>query len=131
LTIFFVSSGFFFKYFSKLKKIKNQRTLLLLSSNLFKKIFLISDMSYLNFILNNISVDFFFFLKLLNMPLLKSFNNPVFDCKVEEGLEIDSLMYNFIIFKYNTFKNLKLTRGKGRIKRKVLKKLIVLNKLLD
>lgn len=97
-----------------------------------RKIFLISKIKKLFLIVKNNPTFLMEFLKNLNTPIIHKFLNPYTNEFIDET---ESQSYNFKIVYFMFFKNVGFTKKKmkqrGRIKRKIARKLILKNQLID
>lgn len=128
----FISSGFFIKFFEKKKSLKKKKNIKLLIAKFLRKLYLISKVKYNILIIKKNPVYLIEFLTLLNSPIIHKFINPFGDKIIEEKKNQKpsfKILY-FIFFKNQTFVFNK-QRKKGRIKRKIFRKIVLENSLVD
>ena len=129
---FSLSTGLFTKYFGKKKSIKKNKILKILIGKYVRKIFLIIKIKYLFLIIKKNPTFLLEFLKYLNTPIIHKFFNPYKNQIVEDYKnQPHVLRFNYFIFFKNTSFSFQKTHKKGRIKRKISRKLILKNKLID
>ena len=127
-----LSNGLFIKYFEFKKSLKRKKLLKLLLLKYLRKMFLVLKLKHFNLFIK--SAGFFLneFLTLLLQPSGKSFINPL-TTKSFSDVSHSANQFNFsYVFFLNTksFSFLKLKK-KGRVKRKIQRKLIKLNTIID
>lgn len=127
-----VSTGFFIKFFEKRKSIKKNKTIKLLMSKYLRKILLISKIKNLILIIKKIPVFINEILNFFNTPIAHKFLNPI-DGKEIEETEVNYTHLKFLYFLFLENKNFSKNKiaQKGRIKRKILRKVIFENKIVD
>lgn len=127
-----LSNGLFIKYFNFKKSLKKKKLLKLLLLKYLRKMFLILKITNLNLFIK--SAGFFLneFLSILIQPSEKSFLNPLSRKIINDEARLVSRFHFSYIFFINTknFSFLKL-RKKGRIKRKIQRRLLKLNPIID
>jgi diacylglycerol kinase len=128
----FVSNGFFIKFFEKRKAFKKGKAVKLLVAKYLRKFFLISKIKNLMLIVNNNPVFLLEMLNTINVPIVHKFYDPFSQTAIEEKKpDISMIKFLYFIFLENiNFSNNKV-RKKGRIKRKILRKLVLKDKLVD
>lgn len=132
INFFFLSQGFFLKFFEKKKSLKKKKTFKLLLARYLRKLFLIVRFPYNIFLFKKIPTFFIEVLNVLNATIIHKFNNPVTNKPVQEvkrSFNLLNIAY-FIFFKSIDFTKNKIKK-KGRIKRKVSRKLILENSIID
>lgn len=128
----FVSTGFFIKYFEKKKSFKKGKAVKLLIAKYLRKIFLLSRVSNLFLIVKNNPTFLLEILSFLNSPIIHKFADPIAHKIIEEkNTDICLLKFlSFIFLKNVNFSNNKVKK-KGRIKRKIFRKLVLKDKIVD
>jgi len=124
------SLGMFIKFF-KSKKLKKKKILYIISIKLlsrFLKFLKISKLvlTFLRKIKYLINI-----LSILNSKENKLYNNPFTKTEYNEKLNLNYLHIIYIFFKNYKYFGTRKTRKKGRIKRKILKKITKINSILD
>ena len=128
-----ISTGLFIKFYEKKKSLKKTKAIKFLAIKFLRKILLILKINNLIFKILKKPIFFLELLTVLNQPISHKFNNPCENKFVDEttSLRPNAWRFIFFIFSKNTsFSKLKLKK-RGRIKRKILRKIILTNKLID
>jgi hypothetical protein len=130
----FISPGFFIKFFEKKKSLKKTKTLKFLMAKYLRKLFIISKITNLILIIKNTPSNLIEIIKLINTPIVHKFVDPIDKFEIDESnLKIKYFWVKFLFFIFN--KNINFSKNKerkrGRIKRKILRKLVLENKLID
>lgn len=128
----FLSNGFFLKYFEKKKSIKKNKSIKLLIARYLRKLYLLVHFKYSIFFIKNTPSHLSEIINILNTPIIHKFANPFSEKIMEEGLlkkNIFNINY-FIFFKNIDFSSNKI-RKKGRVKRKITRKLVLENSITD
>lgn len=127
-----LSSGLFIKFFEKRKAFKKNKTIKILMAKYFRKLFIILKIKNLSLIVKKIPVSFSEILTFLNSPIVHKFLNPIENKIIEEN-DKSPLFINFLYFLFLENKNFSKNKmpQKGRIKRKILRKLTFDNKIID
>jgi hypothetical protein len=129
---FFLSTGMFIKFFNKKKNLKKNKITKILMAKFLRKINLLIKFKFILIIVKKIPLNLMEFLTFLNSQIIHKFQNPYGDNLIEEKINDSPLfrIINFIFTKNIDFSNNK-KKKKGRIKRKIIRKLTILNKLID
>lgn len=128
----FLSTGLFIKFFEKKKSLKKTKTIKLLIGKFLRKIFFISKIKNATLIIKKNPLFLLEILNIFNVPIVHKFFDPVSKCITEE----ESSNYPWFKFLYFVFLDNKdfsnnKKKKRGRIKRKILRKLILENKIID
>lgn len=129
---FFVSSGFFIKFFEKKKSFKKNKLVKILMIKFLRKILILLQIKNMIFLIKNNPVNFLELINNLNQPIVHNFLNP-FSGHVFKDSFTNNLKFSFnffIFFKNQPYTFLKKKKN-GRVKRKILRKIIIENKLVD
>jgi len=97
-----------------------------------RKLFLILQINKLILTIKNNPIYLFEFLKNLNSPIVHKFFNPYDKTLIEDTVNatFNTKSIYFIFYKNTSYSTLK-TKKRGRIKRKISRKLILKNQLID
>ena len=127
-----LSSGLFIKFFEKKKSFKKNKTIKLLMIKYLRKLLIISKITTLALLVKKTPIFLTELLNLMNTPISHKFLNPIDGKLTEEDLKsFTSFKFLYFIFLQNkSFCKNKL-RLKGRIKRKILRKITLENRLAD
>lgn len=127
-----VVSGFFIKYFNNQKSKKKSKAVKLLIAKYFRKIFIVSRLKIFNVIVNKNPVDIPVFFSTLFAPIISPFQDPYKEEVIEETPQNKfNIFVNYLFFKNCHPFHKKKLKKKGRIKRKILRKLVFENKVID
>lgn len=129
---FFLSAGLFIKFFEKKKSFKKNKTIKLLMAKFMRKLFIISKIKETSLIVKKTPLFLIEFLTLLNTPIIHKFPDPIEKKTIEEK-DSNKGIIKFIYFIFLQNIDFSLNKGpqKGRVKRKILRKIIINNKLID
>lgn len=127
-----ISTGLFIKFFEKRKSLKKNKTIKLLMAKYIRKLFLISKIKNIILVIKKTPLFINELLNFLNSPIAHKFINPL-DNKIIEENENNFIQIKFLYFLFLNNKNFSKnkTLKKGRIKRKILRKVIFENKIVD
>lgn len=128
----FLSTGLFIKFFEKKKSFKKNKTIKMLMAKYIRKLFLISKIKSSSLIIKKTPIFLIEILNFLNSPIAHKFIDPV-DNKIIEETENDNLLikFTYFVFLQNIDFSLNKNKKKGRIKRKLIRKIIFENKIID
>lgn len=129
-----VSAGFVSKFFQKKKSLRKTKYSKLFLARYLRKIFVLSKLNKLHLIIKGSPIFLNEMLFSLNQRIDHKFWNPIEEKLYDETGFKNPLTYikisYFVFYKNQAFVPLK-TKKKGRIKRKLLRKLVLSNKLVD
>lgn len=127
-----LSTGFFIKFFEKRKSLKKNKTIKLLMAKYIRKIFLISKIKNIILVIKKIPVFINEIINFFNTPIAHKFLNPIDGKNIEES-ETNYTQFKFLYFLFIENKNFSKNKNpqKGRIKRKILRKVTFENKIVD
>ena len=111
---------------------KKNKTIKLLMAKYLRKLFLISKIKNIILILKKIPVFLNEIINFFNMPIAHKFLNPIEGRNIEEN-ENNFTQIKFLYFIFLENKNFSKNKiaQRGRIKRKILRKVIFENKIVD
>lgn len=131
-THLFITAGLLLRYFQNRKSLKKNKAMRLLMARFLRKVLIILKLKRVVVYIRGIPLYFELFLNMLYRPLSHVFTNPL------TGSEIDETLKNHLVFNVHKifFHKIKpfgyqKTRKKGRVKRKIRRKLVKLNKVID
>lgn len=128
----FLSTGLFIKFFEKRKSFKKNKILKILIAKYLRKIFLMSRIRNTVLIAKNNPVFLLELLSFLNLPIAHKFQDPLTDETIEEKKPIVPLIkFLYFIFLENVDFSKNKIKKKGRIKRKILRKIISTDRIVD
>lgn len=127
-----MSSGLFIKFFEKKKSFKKNKTIKLLISKYIRKIFLLTRIKNTILIIKKNPVFLMEIINLINTPIAHKFVDPV-DNRIIEETNTSTVLIKFLYFIFMENKNFTKNKipAKGRIKRKILRKVVFENKIID
>jgi hypothetical protein len=126
------STGLFIKFFEKKKSLKRAKTIKILMAKYFRKLLLISRIYNLILIVKKIPAFLPEIVNFLNQPIAHKFIDPLEQRIIDENEEnTKQIKFFYFIFLHNrSFVKNKIRQG-GRIKRKIRRKLILENNVID
>lgn len=129
---FFFSNGLFLKFFGRKKSLKKHKTIKLLTAKFLRKLFLVTHLRTAILIIKKTPLYLLEMLNLFNTPIIYKFTNPIENTTIEERLD-DFLLIRFLYFIFLENKNFTFNKQKkrGRVKRKISRKLVLVNKVID
>lgn len=129
---FFLSTGLFIKFFEKKKSFKKNKTIKLLMAKYVRKIFLISKIKNTVLIIKRNPIFLLEIINFFNLPIVHKFLNPI-ENKIIEEEDNNFIKIKFLYFIFLENKNFSKNKQpqKGRIKRKILRKIVFENKIID
>jgi hypothetical protein len=127
-----LSTGLFIKFFEKRKSIKKNKSIKLLMAKQLRKIFLITRIRNLILTVKSTPLYLNEIINFLNKPIAHKFIDPITNNFIEEdqGTPFTLQFHYFVFIQNKNFTRNKLP-AKGRIKRKILRKIIFQNKVID
>ena len=127
-----LSAGLFITFFEKKKSLKKNKTIKLLMAKYVRKLFLVSKIKNVILMIRRIPVFINEIINFFNMPIAHKFLNPIDGKNIEEN-ENNFTQIKFLYFLFLENKNFSKNKiaQKGRIKRKILRKVVFENKLVD
>lgn len=130
--IFFLSPGLYIKFFDKKKSLKKNKNIKLLMAKTLRKIYILTRIKNNILIIKNNPLYFNEMLNYLNLPIVHKFNNPFTDQTIMEKKKIEPIVkiLSFVFMKNRDFTKNKYKKV-GRIKRKILRKLVIKNNITD
>lgn len=132
--LFFLSLGFFLKYFEKRKVLKKSKAFKLFMARTLRKLFLLSGLSKFYFFVRGVPIHFVEMLRLINKridhPFFNPYENAIFD-ESASSTPVRVIQIPYFFFTKNTSFVPVKTRKRGRIKRKLRRRLIAKNRVAD
>tara|TARA_B110000046_G_C12929201_1_gene370700 strand:- start:430 stop:930 length:501 start_codon:yes stop_codon:yes gene_type:complete len=131
-THLFLTTGLLLKYFQRKKSLKKNKAMKLLMARFLRKIFLVLRLKNITLKVRGVPLHLDIFLDMLYRPLSHVFVDPIASVAIDETKGPKSLIninkMDFISLKPFGYQK---TRKKGRIKRKIRRKLTKLNSVID
>ena len=127
-----LSVGLFLKFFQNKKSLKKNKLFKLLLSKYLRKLLIISNIKNIYLYIKKTPTHIYEICNLLTSPLPKPFFNPLKGISIIESSEKHyNLNIRYIFFtKTKSFTNMKVCR-KGRLKRKIQKRILKSNRITD
>ena len=127
-------SGLFLKFFKQRRPLRRSKLFKVLMVKFFRKILIQTRVYYILFTVNRASPALIEFLRLLKTPNIVPYKNPnstkaFNDSFVNKGKTLFSIT-KVIFRRTHSFTNMK-TPNKGRLKRKITRRLLRKNRVLD
>ena len=127
----FLSLGMFMKFFQKNKSFLKTKTMYLLLTSFLRKVLLFSTFKNLVLTISKIPVFLKEILNTLNDPVTNFYKSPFSEATINEKVLINPFKFSLIMFLNNkSFGQMKLKK-KGRLKRKISKRITLLNRMVD
>ena len=127
----FLSLGMFIKFFNKSKSFLKSKSMYLILASFFRKILMFGSFRNLILTISKTPVFLKEIMATINDSVVAVYKNPFNDTEVNEKAYINRFKFSFIMFLNNKpFGPLKLKK-KGRLKRKISKKIILMNRITD
>lgn len=128
----FLSNGFFVKYFEKKKSIKKNKSIKILLTRYIRKLYLLVKFKYTIFFIKSLPTYLSELMNVLNTPIIHKFATPFSDKIFEDSLLHKNIFnINYFIFLKNVDFSRNKVRKRGRIKRKITRKLVLENSIID
>jgi hypothetical protein len=127
-----ISTGLFIKFFEKRKSIKKNKAIKLLMVKYLRKLFIISKINNLILVIKKTPLFINELINFLNTPIAHKYINPIDQKIIDESLnKYSSIRFSYFIFTENKNFSKNKMPSKGRIKRKILRKITFENKIID
>ena len=134
-----LSLGLFLKFFNKKKAFKKNKTLKLLTMRFLRKLFISLTFKNLYLRVRGVPVMLTKLLTTLNKPIIHQFTDPLSNVLIDETsheykttrLTKPLLLTPFIYFTKNKSYTYLKSKKRGRVKRKIRRKLVKLNNVID
>jgi hypothetical protein len=131
--LFYLSPGFLIKFFEKKKSLKKNKSFKILAARYLRKLYLFIKIKYSIFHIKKTPAMLVEFLSSLNSPIIHKFSDPFTNKIIEEKPLLSKPLINVVYFIFS--KNIDFSsnkiRKKGRLKRKITRKLILENSISD
>jgi hypothetical protein len=128
-----LSTGFFIKFFKKKKTLKKHRLLRVLIGRYLRKLFILTGVKNLRVTIYGVPLYLLEILNTMNRPTSHIFYDPVTEKNISDTAKTNQTTARVVYFFF--IKNVPFvvqrSRKKGRIKRKIRRKLVAKNKLID
>lgn len=126
----FLSTGFFIKFFEKKKLYKKNKIIRTILIKYLRKFFLLLNLPQTILVLKKNPIFLLEFLNLFNQAIPHKFNEPLTNREIlDTGKNVTNFLY-FVFLNSKTYVNNK-TKKKGRVKRKISRKIIMRNAVTD
>lgn len=131
-TYLYLTPGFFVKFFEKKKSIKKNKNTKILMSKYLRKIYIITKIKNQIIVVKNNPIFLIEFLTFLNSPIIHKFYDPLKKKIINEkkSPQFNTKTIYFIFFKNHEY-SFNKKKKIGRIKRKIKRKIIIQNQILD
>lgn len=130
-TYFTSSLGMFSKFFNKGKSFIRSKSSFLVSAAFLRKILVYSGLLDLILLIKKIPVYFNEILNVIHNPAIPFYDHPFHGLSVDESLIFPEFRFNMFIFFNNKSFGRHKVRLRGRLKRKISRRLQRLNRVLD
>ena len=125
------SLGLFSKMLNKGKSFIRSKMVYLITMSFFRKVLIYSSFRNLSLFIKNEPLYLNELLSTLFKPVIGFYKHPFNNYLVDEKLIKTSYRFNNILFINNKKFTVQKTRKRGRLKRRIIKRLVSINKVLD
>jgi hypothetical protein len=126
-----LSLGLLAKYFNKGKFFIKSKIVYLVTALFLRKILLFANFKKLNLVINRKPKYFHEILNTLSESSISTYKNPFDSSWVNESASPRAFVFPYILFTNNKSYGATKVKQKGRLKRKISKKIVAINKILD
>ncbi len=126
-----LSMGLFASFFKKGKFFLKSKVVYLTTALFLRKVLLFSDFKNMYLQVNRIPKYFTEILNAVNEPVVNLYKDPFSDAVVNEQSLKSTFRFPYILFTNNKPYGLVKCKQRGRLKRKINKKIILMNRVLD
>ena len=130
-TYFFLSLGLLSKFLLKGKSFTKSKTVFLLLASFLRKILLFSSFKNLYLFVNRTPLYFKEVMSTINDSVVNIYKNPFSTALVSEKETVNPFTFPVIVFTNNKPYGFMKTKQKGRLKRKISRRLTMINRVLD
>jgi hypothetical protein len=130
-TYFFLSLGLLSKFLLKGKSFTKSKTVFLLLASFLRKVLLFSSFKNLYLFINKTPLYFKEIMSTINNSVINIYKNPFSDTLVSEKESPNPFVFPVIVFTNNKPYGFMKVKQKGRLKRKISRRLTMINKVLD
>lgn len=125
------SLGMFSKFFNKGKNFIRSKSIFLVSAGFLRKILIYSGLKDLILVVKKTPVYFNEILNAVHSPAIPFYNHPFSNLSVDESLILPEFRFGMFLFFNNKNYGSHKVRLRGRLKRKISRRLQRLNRVLD
>jgi len=130
-THFFLSLGLLAKFLLKGKAFTKSKTVYLLVASFLRKILLFSSLTTLLLVVKNTPLFFKEIMAILNDPVVNVYSNPFSNEVIHEKDVVNPFHFSMFIFTENKPYGVMKVKKRGRLKRKITKRLTAVARVLD
>ena len=128
---FFLSLGILSKFLLKNKAFTKSKTVFILLASFLRKVLLFSSLKNMYLFVNKTPLYFKEIMSTINDPVVSIYKNPFSNNLVNEKEVPNPFTFPIIIFTNNKPYGFLKTKQKGRLKRKISRRLVMINRVLD
>lgn len=125
------SLGMFSKFFHKGKNFIKSKSIFLVSAGFLRKILIYSGLKDLMLVVKKTPIYFNEILNTIYNPVVSFYNHPFNNLSVDESLVFPEFRFGMVLFFNNKNYGTHKTKTRGRLKRKISRRLQRLNRVLD
>jgi len=126
-----LSLGLFMKFFSKSKSFMKSKSMYLILASFLRKTLLFSSFTTLYFMVSKTPIYLKEMMSTLNDPVVSIYRNPFSDDLIDEKSFQTPFKFSMFLFLNNKAYGKVKVRKRGRLKRKITKRLVLLNRITD
>jgi len=128
---FFLSLGILSKFLLKNKAFTKSKTVFILLASFLRKVLLFSSLKNMYLFINKTPLYFKEIMSTINDPVVSVYKNPFSNNLVNEKEVPNPFTFPMIIFTNNKPYGFQKSKQKGRLKRKIARRLTMINRVLD
>ena len=128
---FFLSLGLLAKFLLKGKAFTKTKTVFILLASFLRKVLLFSSFKNIYLFINKTPLFFKEIMSTINDPVISIYKNPFSNSLTNEKELSNPFSFPLIIFTNNKSYGFMKTKQKGRLKRKIARRLTLINRVLD
>jgi len=126
-----LSLGLFSQYFNKGKFFIKSKQVYLVVAGFLRKVLLFSDIKRLVFLVKGTPIYLQELLTTLNNPVINLYKHPFADHTINENFVKPKFRFLMFLFINNRSYSFSKTRKRGRVKRKISKRVTSINRVID
>ena len=130
-TYFFLSLGILAKFLQKGKSFTKSKTVYLLLASFLRKILLFGSFKTFYLVINKTPLFFKEIMSVISDPVIKLYEHPFSHYEVNEKEVINPFYFPYVFFQNNKPYGVVKVKKRGRLKRKISKRLTLIGRILD
>jgi len=132
INFLFLTQGFFLKFFEKKKSLKKTKTLKLLLARYLRKFLVLLNIKNKILIVKKNPTSLLEIISLINSPIIHKFNSPFSDKIIDDSQNVKTVFNaSYCIFMKTLDFSKNKQKKRGRVKRKITRKIVLENAITD